>query len=268
MVKKYLSAYNDKNQPHTKKEKPMPKVFLSPSTQEWNKYVNGGNEEEYMNLVADAMEPYLQSSGIVYVRNDPSRNVTGAIADSNAGEFDVHLALHTNAGGGQYAGVTRGIEIYFSPYSEYSRRLATIIANNLKSIYPLPEKSITVPTTALAEVTQTRAVAVLCELGYHDNVYDADWIRNNISEMARNLVQSLCDYFGIPFVEAMPERNGTVNAGGSNLNIREFPSISAQVIGTIPDGSYVTVLGLTGEWAVVRYGNITGYSAAQFIILQ
>lgn len=76
----------------------MPSVFLSPSTQEWNPYINGGNEEEYMNLIADAMEPYLRSSGISYVRNDPCRNVTGAIADSNAGNFDVHLALHSNAG--------------------------------------------------------------------------------------------------------------------------------------------------------------------------
>ena len=40
----------------------MPKVFLSPSTQEWNPYIDGGNEEQYMNLIADRMEPYLRSS--------------------------------------------------------------------------------------------------------------------------------------------------------------------------------------------------------------
>lgn len=55
----------------------MPNVFLSPSTQEWNQYINGGTEEQYMNLIADRMEPYLRSSGIAYVRNDPSRNVAG-----------------------------------------------------------------------------------------------------------------------------------------------------------------------------------------------
>ena len=42
----------------------MPKVFLSPSTQEWNPYVDGGNEEQYMNLIADRMEPYLRAAGI------------------------------------------------------------------------------------------------------------------------------------------------------------------------------------------------------------
>ena len=44
----------------------MPNVFLSPSTQEWNKYATEGNEEQYMNLLADLMEPYLLSSGAAY----------------------------------------------------------------------------------------------------------------------------------------------------------------------------------------------------------
>ena len=42
----------------------MPIIYLSPSTQENNLYVNGGTEEEWMNRLADAMEPYLTASGI------------------------------------------------------------------------------------------------------------------------------------------------------------------------------------------------------------
>ncbi|MFR7474277.1 MAG: peptidoglycan hydrolase, partial [Christensenellales bacterium] len=49
----------------------MPRIYLSPSTQEWNLYINGGTEEYYMNLVADAMEPYLLASGISFTRNTP-----------------------------------------------------------------------------------------------------------------------------------------------------------------------------------------------------
>ena len=33
----------------------MPIIYLSPSTQENNLYVNGGTEEEWMNRLADAM---------------------------------------------------------------------------------------------------------------------------------------------------------------------------------------------------------------------
>ncbi|MGN0613947.1 MAG: SH3 domain-containing protein [Porcipelethomonas sp.] len=245
----------------------MPKVFLSPSTQEWNEYITGGNEEQYMNLLADRMEPYMRSSGITYVRNDPNENVIGAIRDSNAGNYDVHLALHSNAAPESLSGKLRGIDIYFSPSSYESERLATIIANNLKSIYPLPDKTRAVPTTSLGEVTQTRAVAVLCELGYHDNIEDATWLKNNLDGIAKNLVSSLCDYFGIPFVNAGPVLKGIVAAGGSNLNLRDYPSVGGRVIGSIPDGATVTIYGSTDGWYVVSYNGKTGYASGDFIVV-
>ena len=63
----------------------MPLIYLSPSTQEWNPYVNGGNEEYYMNLIADAMVPFLNSSGIRYVRNTPDMTAASSIVQSNQG---------------------------------------------------------------------------------------------------------------------------------------------------------------------------------------
>ncbi len=245
----------------------MPKIFLSPSTQEWNSYVTGGNEEQYMNLVADRMEPYLRSSGIEFVRNNPARNVTGAIADSNAGNYDVHLALHSNAAPERLSGQLRGIDIYYAPKSFDSERLANIIANNFKNIYPLPDKSRAVPTTSLGEVTQTRAVAVLCEIGYHDNVDDVTWLKNNLDAIARNLVQSLCDYFGIPFVNAGAVFSGIVATDGSNLNLRDYPSTGGKIIGSIPDNARVSIYGDAGNgWYVVNYNGRTGYASGQFIV--
>ncbi|MDD6279038.1 MAG: SH3 domain-containing protein [Ruminococcus sp.] len=245
----------------------MPKVFLSPSTQEWNPYATEGNEELYMNRLADRMEPYLRSSGITYVRNDPDRNAAGAIKDSNSAYYDVHLALHTNAAPEYLAGKLRGIDIYFSPDSESGERLATIIANNLKSIYPLPDKSRALPTTTLGEVTQTRATAVLCELGYHDNYADEAWLKNNLNEIAQNLVQSLCDYFGIPFVEPTAVRWGTVVTDGSGLNVRSYPSMSGEIIGSVPNGAVVIVNGEVNGWYVISYNGLTGYSSSQFIVV-
>ena len=75
----------------------MPNLFLSPSVQEYNPYINGlGSEEYYMNLVADAMEPYLISCGISFMRNDPDDTLQQAIALSNAGNYDFHLLLCFN----------------------------------------------------------------------------------------------------------------------------------------------------------------------------
>lgn len=245
----------------------MPKIFLSPSTQEFNPYNGGGNEEQYMNLLADRMEPYLRASGITYVRNDPERAAAGAIADSNAAYYDVHLALHSNAAPPQLAGKLRGIDIYFSPTSAESERLATIIANNFKSIYPLPDKSTARPTTTLGEVVRTRAVAAFCEIGYHDNPQDAAWIRGNLTPIAANLVQSLCDYFGIPFVQPQAVERGMVAANGSNLNLRSYPDTSARVLASIPDGAMLTIYGTVNNWYVVSWNGMTGYVSADFVVI-
>ncbi len=245
----------------------MPKIFLSPSTQEWNSYYSGGNEEQYMNLVADRMEPYLRSSGIAFTRNDPAKNVGGAIADSNKGNYDVHLALHSNAGGGEFAGKLRGIDIYYAPGNDLSEDLATIIANNFKSIYPIPEKVRPLPTSSLGEVTKTKAVAVLAEIGYHDNPEDSAWIKANLNPIAKSLVMSLTEYFGIPFIPAGAVRTGIVKTDGTGLNIRNFPSMKGAIIGSIPNRGKVAVYGESGNWYAVKYGDISGYANKNFITI-
>ncbi|HRU97722.1 MAG TPA: SH3 domain-containing protein [Ruminococcus sp.] len=245
----------------------MPIIFLSPSTQEWNQYATEGNEELYMNRLADRLEPYLRSCGIKFVRNDPERNVQGAIQDSNAGSYDVHLALHSNAAPESLSGKIRGIDIYFAPRSSDSERLANIIANNFKSIYPLPDKVSAVPATNLGEVLRTKAVAVLCEIGYHDNFADEAWLKQNLSAIAENLARSLCDYFGIPFIQPSAITWGTVVTDGSNLNIRSYPSLSGRIIGSIPNGSRVMINGRTGNWFVVDHQGTVGYSSADYIVI-
>lgn len=218
-----------------------------------------------MNLLADRMEPYLRSSGITFSRNDPSRNVSGAIQDSNSDYYNVHLALHSNAGGGDFAGRLRGIDVYYSPYSRLSQDLAVIVANNLQSIYPLENKTAALLTTTLGEVTRTRAVAVLVELGYHDNPLDETWLVSNLDTIAANLVQSLCDYFGIPFIEPGIVYQGIVTTDGSGLNLRKYPSMSGAIITSIPNGAALTIYGQYGNWYVVRYGGYTGYSSSDYI---
>lgn len=245
----------------------MPTIYLSPSTQEFNPYVDGsGSEEYYMNLIADAMIPYLDATGIEYVRNTPEMTAASSIRASNAGNYDLHLALHSNAAGAANSGNVRGTEVYYFPQSSEGQRAAEIIANNLKLIYPLPENVRTVPTTTLGEVTRTRAPSVLIEYAYHDNVEDAAWIRNNIEEIAQNTVLSLADFFDIPFNFPESSVMGTIATPmGGNLNIRESPSFDAPIIGSVPSGTNVTILASLPDWYLIRYGNTVGYSYAPYI---
>ena len=71
----------------------MPKIYLSPSTQDWNMYVTGSGSEEYnMTLLADALVPYLLSNGIQYQRNRPEMTAGSSIREANQGEYDLYLA--------------------------------------------------------------------------------------------------------------------------------------------------------------------------------
>ena len=115
----------------------------------------------------------------------------------DAGDYDLHLALHSNAAPESLSGKLRGPDVYYYPYSTAGKRAADIIADNLRSIYPDPDLVNTVATTKLAEITKTNAPAVLVEIAYHDNVQDEAWIRENTALIARNLAMSVCAYFGM-----------------------------------------------------------------------
>lgn len=242
----------------------MPTIYLSPSTQEFNPYAGGGNEEYYMNLIADAMEPYLAASGIQFVRNTPEMTAATSIAASNSGVYDLHLALHSNATASGN-GATRGSEVYYFPSSESGKRFADILAENLQMIYPLPDRVTTVPTTSLGEVARVRAPGVLVEIAYHDNPDDAQWIRDNINEIAQNIVLSLTEYFGIPFNMPQPITVASVATNGGNLNVRTRPSLDAFIVGRIPNGSEVTVYATLPDWKLVGYNGIVGYVSSRYI---
>lgn len=245
----------------------MPTIYLSPSTQENNLYVNGGTEEEWMNRLADAMVPYLVSSGIQYVRNTPDMTAASSIRASNQGNFDLHLALHSNAAPEGRYGQVRGIVVYYYPGSAEGRRAAEIVADNLKAIYPLPNLVRAQSTTAIGEVRRVRAPSVFIELGYHDNTDDAAWIQNNIGAAARNIVLSLTEYFGIPFLTPVPPRNAVVDVSWGALNIRSRPSVTAPIIARAYDGARLTVINQWQNWYLVRFDDVVGYAAQDFVTL-
>lgn len=246
----------------------MPYLFLSPSTQEFNPYVTTQNEEYWMNLLADRMEPYLLASGIGFTRNDPDQNAAAAIRQSNAGTYDFHLALHSNAAPPEKSGQIRGVDFYYYPSSAQGLRMAEILTEEIRKIYPLPELVQPRPTTLIGEVRRTRAPSVLAELGYHDNLEDAKWIEDNLDLIAQSLVRGVCEYFGVPFVEPSPVQKGIVTVSWGSLNIRDLPDLNATVLASAPGGAELTVYGVSGNWYSVSYRGIVGYASTAFVVLQ
>ena len=246
----------------------MPYLFLSPSTQEFNPYVTTQNEEYWMNLLADRMEPYLLASGIGFTRNDPDQNAAAAIRQSNAGTYDFHLALHSNAAPPEKSGQIRGVDFYYYPSSTQGLRMAEILTEEIGKIYPLPELVQPRPITLIGEVRRTKAPSVLAELGYHDNPEDAQWIEDNLDRIAQALVRGVCEYFGVPFIEPSPVQKGIVTVSWGSLNIRDLPDLNAAVLTSAPGGAELTVYGVSGNWYSVSYRGIVGYASTAFVVLQ
>ena len=244
----------------------MPKIYLSPSTQENNLYVTGSGSEEYnMNRLADAMIPYLLSNGIQYTRNTPDMTAGSSVRQANQGAYDFYLALHSNAAAPSNYGGVRGIIAFYDPTSTVGRRAADIFASNLKVIYPEPNLVRAQSTTSLGEVRLSQPPAVLLELGFHDNREDALWVENNLTTIAQNLVLSLTELFDLPFIWPMDPRQGRVDVNAGTLNLRSRPETGAPVIANMPDGAAVTIYGQWQGWYVVHYRNQVGYAAARFI---
>lgn len=257
----------------------MPNIYLSPSSQEFNKYINGETEEYYMNLIVDKMIPYLEANDIQFKRNTKDMAANSSVVDSNKENYDLHLAIHSNAAGGEDVGKYRGTQIYYYPTSTKGKRAAEIIAKNFKRIYPLPDQVKTVPTTRLGEVSQTKAPAVLMEVVFHDNIDDANWMKENIDTIAQNIVESVREYFYMTTANKANNSSsmkingdgdgniGTVNLTSGYLNIRKGPFLDSPIIATAPNGATLTVLYQTGDWYIVLYEGIYGYAYSKYISL-
>ena len=245
----------------------MPKIYLSPSTQESNPYITGSGSEEYnMNLLADALEPYLYSNAIRFVRNTPEMTAANSIAQANSlGGFDFYLALHSNAAAGENSGNARGVIVFYYPTGVEGQRAAELFAAQLRTVYPLPGLVRTEPTTALGEVRRPKYPANLLELGYHDNYADAAWVENNRDSIAQALARALTEYFGLPFIEPQPAAQGVVATSGSPLRLRAYPGASGETLALMPNGAAVTVYGARQGWNTVRYNDLAGYAAEAYI---
>ena len=204
-------------------------------------YVTGSGSEEYnMNLLADALVPYLLSNGIQYKRNQPDMTAGSSVRDANTGYYDLYLALQ-------------------------GQRAAELIVEELRDIYPLPNQVTTRSTTTLGEVRLPNAPAVLVEIGYHDNYADAVWLEGHWDAIAQQLARALTRFFGLPFIYPMDPVTGTVSLSYGTLNLRSYPSSTGTVIASIPNGASVTVYGEWQGWYVVHYRNYVGYAAAAYI---
>ena len=93
----------------------MPTIYLSPSIQPYNKYLTEGDEQYWMNRIADDMVPMLEQNGINVVRNTPNTSLGQAIRESNAGNYDFAFGAALERRTVKFGGKLRGPDVYYYP---------------------------------------------------------------------------------------------------------------------------------------------------------
>lgn len=182
-------------------------VYLSPSTQKNNLgYGNYGTEADRMNQVGDVTEKILKKHGLTIYRNKKTWSLTQVVADSNRLSPGIHVAIHSNAGGG------RGPEIFaYAPGGE-GEKVARKIYEQIMLIAPMAGRGVKF-NKDLYELRVTKAPAALLEIAFHDHPLDAKWIMENIGEIGQSIAYGIIRYFGLNTLK--PEKS---SVSGESLN--------------------------------------------------
>ncbi len=177
-------------------------VYLSPSKQFDNDYVIEGTEGKYMYLIAEAIIPYLKASNVDYILADKEDDLYTRTEIANEADCDLYLSIHSNGFDGQ----RRGTIIFYQKDNEESQRFAETIAENFREISLTPTRVFTQfdpwieGENGYIETREPNCMSALIEVAYHDNLEDANWIKDHVEEIAANLAESITKSLGVTFV--------------------------------------------------------------------
>lgn len=211
----------------------MPKIYLSPAYHKANDCsIRGCYETAHNNDYLDALEPFLRSCGIDFLRGprripmsdeDGDALMRKAVAESNGYGADIHYVSHTNASGNTVGGgKVRGCRPIIYKGSTRGEKLAQSMVKYRREVYPYAVQLNR--RTDLYELSAPAAVSFYEEHVFHDNPEDAKWFHENLTNVARSAAKGFCEYFGIPFVEpggvkAPPQTKPAVTAPGKRVVI-------------------------------------------------
>ena len=169
----------------------MPRIYISPSSQERNVGIAPfTNEETEMNKIANILIPLLDKDDrFVTKRNSPSWDVSQMAVDSNNFKADIHVAIHSNAGGGV------GTEVYAYGSGTNSEKLAKALYSQVAPLSPGKDRGVKFNKGLYEVGDHVKATSALIELGFHDNALDAQWLHSDHRQIAEAMYRGICDFY-------------------------------------------------------------------------
>lgn len=172
------------------------KIYLSPSSQPANAYSAGNtNEQVQCNRIAEYCKLALERCGFEVKKGPEGQGYVENVAESNAWGADIHVPIHTNAGGG------RGPIVFVYSNTKAHMALATPVFNALNSVVPVPSQY-GVHTQGFYEIIQSACKCIYIECAFHDNEDEARWIIDNAAVLGEAIAKGLCEGTGVKYVEA------------------------------------------------------------------
>ena len=157
-------------------------AYLSPSSQRFNTgYGSYGTEERRMNLITNVVEYELTRNGVKAIRNNPEMTLCEVVADANAKEPQIYVAIQSQSARGRLGGA----EIFYYKDGSNSKRLALDIFEHIEKTMPyecigLTDGSVLYGGLGFYELRKIKVPSVIVAVGFHDNPRDAEFIINNV----------------------------------------------------------------------------------------
>jgi N-acetylmuramoyl-L-alanine amidase len=220
------------------------------------------------------MQPLFGINGLGLVRRRPEATDAEAVAASDAAGADLYVALASDAAAPPSGGKERGVRLFYAAGSGNGKAAATALG---EAILPLYAGRVGIyPTDTVAELQKTKAPAVLAEVAFHDNLEDAQWLHENLQDIAAALVKGLCAYFGkaayvppcvtgsTPAARAVVQRPAYGRVCGSGGVVRATPGGTA--LYTLPEDEHLVILSPAENGSVfVRHNTTEGFMDAALL---
>lgn len=221
----------------------MANVYFKIMTEDGFLLPGGSTAEYYLNLISDETAACLNANGISFSNQE------------DAPENSAEIGLKTE---NLKSTQTPGMKISFPSGDPDSSRLANIIFENMKKIYFNPS-NMKIISTNTARGKGPSATIVFENLQSEENLA---WLRQNTEEISAQLIMSLTEFFGLPYVACQEAQTGMAKEDES---IRSRPSLISPVTGSTNKGSKVNVLGQWEDWYVIGENGNIGYIQTKFI---
>ena len=176
------------------------KIYLSPSAQPANNYAAGDtNEQAQCNRIAEAAKSALERCGFAVRKAPEGQGYKENVDESNAWGADLHIPIHTNAGGGA------GTVVFVHGGTAKQMQYAKPIYDEVQATSPGTTDYGVRVNSGLYELGYTTATAVYVECEFHDRADLAAWIIEHTTELGEAIARGVCTGAGVPYIAPEPK---------------------------------------------------------------